>query len=245
MLLCDFKKAGAITKGAVYGAGAGGASKLAETALRVGFAKNKGKALKESLKGTGKRILKGTAVGTAGGAALKGYKHAKGFGKGEYFHFSPVLSTFARTEGAKDKKPRKKRGLGKKLAIGAGLGVLGLAGARYGIPALKGGALGIKQLKRYKAPIRKNLKYVGDAAKGGFVEQVGQDKALLQELAEKIKNRNVDPFDTKPKKKFNLEKTIRHKLIDILPNEVVRKLEKGSLGLAYRAGELKGKLSRR
>lgn len=133
------------------------------------------------------------------------------------YTFSPALSNFARTQGAKDKKKRKRRGLGKKLAIGAGIGALGLIGGRYGGAALKGGKLGYTQLRRYKVPVRKNLKHIRSAAKGGLVEQIGQDKALLQELAEKIRNRKADPFNVSPK--TNLEKSAIHKIVDILPEQ--------------------------
>lgn len=142
--------------------------------------------------------------------------------KSREYTFSPALSNFARTQGAKDKKKRKKRGLGKKLAIGAGLGVLGLTGAKYGIPAFKGGRLALGQVKRAGAPIRKNLKYIGESARGGIREQFGQDKALLQELVEKIKNRKADPLadvDTRNK----LQKYFGEKWEQLVPDEAVRK----------------------
>ena len=385
MVLSEFGeklKAGAITKGAATGAALGAKSKIIETAARIALAKNKGKALKEATKGTGKRILKGTAAGAATGAALKGYKHARGFGKKNYFHFSPVLSQFARTkgakdkkkrkarvlkglliggllgagaftgakklalkeriemianrvaakagdlrgkrlikwdthghdiynkmsdkqrtkmqnklhdemialeektikklnkvtnkrlkkdalvagtlgagalamaanrdytfspvlsqfartEGAKDKKPRKKRGLGKKLLTGAGIGALGLAGARYGMPGIKGGILGVKQLKRYGAPLRKNLKYIGDAAKGGVTERFGQDKALVQELLEKYKNRKVDPLADVDTRGY-----LRRKYDELVPDEMKKPLEitdkifKGYTKAAYDTGRV-------
>ena len=134
------------------------------------------------------------------------------------YHFSPALSEFARTQGAKDKKKRKKRGTGKKLAVGAGLLALGAVGSRYGGAALKGGKLGYSQLRRYGVPIRKNIKYIKDAAKGGLTEQVGQDKALLQELAEKIKNRKYDPLADVDARSY-----IQRKWEELVPDEQIRK----------------------
>ena len=215
-------KAGAITKGAAYGAASGAGAGVIDAALRLTLARDKGKALKKIVKKAPKKILKGTVIGTGAGAALKGYKKAKGFSKDDHFHFSPALSLFARTQGAKDKKKRKRRGLGKKLAIGAGLGVLGVAGARYGKAAVKGGALGVKQLKRYKAPIRKNLKYIKDAAKSGVTEKIGQDKALVQNLLEKYKNRKSNPLADVDSRN-RVQKYVQRKWEELIPDEATRK----------------------
>ena len=153
-----------------------------------------------------------------------------------------LLSDFARTPGAKDKKKRKRRGLGKKLLMGAGIGIAGLGSLHYGKAALRGAKLGAKQVAKYGIP--KKGKHIRRATVEGLREQIGQDKALLQELAEKIKNRKADPLaDVDSRNK--IQRYIQRKWEELVPDEEVRKpleiadkIAKGYTRGAYDVGRM-------
>lgn len=109
------------------------------------------------------------------------------------FTMADYEASFARTKGAKDKKERKKRGVGRALGIAGGLGALGTAGAagvRYGgaeIAGRKGGKwLGFiptkgqaggakRQFEKDKEAVGKKYKEVKD--KAGEYYEAGKKKA--------------------------------------------------------------------